>query len=162
MRKSCAILVTILTAFGLLTITGTASAAYPTCSTANRISTDRNSTFATLDVYYDAANGTNCAFLRHGSSIPAGEWHTSVEIWTCTTNTPGAICDPRGAVGTRYWARDTGNFASYAGKVTVDGRGRCIYAYGAVDSNRDGSTDKYIDINGQTGSQARPSAAHCS
>jgi hypothetical protein len=162
MRKANAILLTVLTVIGLLTVTGTASAAYPTCSTGTRISTDRNSTFATLEVYYDAANGTNCAYLRHGSSIPSGSWLTSVEIWACTTNTPGAICEPRGANGTRYWNVDIGHYSSYAGKVTIDGRARCIYAYGAVDSNRDGATDKYIDINGKTASQEQPRAAHCS
>ena len=90
------ILLTILVAAGLLTATGTASAAYPTCSTGTRISADRN---------------------------------------------PGAICNPRGSEGSRYWDTDFGHYGSYAGKVTIDGRGRCVYAIGAVDSNRDGNTD---------------------
>ena len=138
-------------------------AAFPTCNATlgNLVATYKNGNWATLEVFWDNANGTNCAFLRHGSAAPSGKIFTFVSLWTCTTNTAGAACNPRGPADSRYQKTDRGNFESFAGKVVVDGRDRCIYAWGGVDTNGDGAADRHIDVNNSTNPASQARGAHC-
>lgn len=140
-----------------------APSAYPTCNAtqANLSATYENGNWITLEIYWDGANGTNCAYLRHGSAAPSGAIYTFVDLWTCTTATQGASCTPRGPLGSRYRDRDEGNFHEYAGKVTVDGRDRCIYAWGGIDTNGNGLADRFIDVNGSTDPAAPALGKHC-
>lgn len=167
MRRISTLLSAAFVALGLLTAGGTASTAdvgtqaYPTCNTYGTPTTYRNGNYITLQVYWDGANGTNCAYLRHGSAAPGGRIRTFVHLWTCTTATPGAFCTARGPLGSRYQDRDIDYYYDYAGKVTVDGRDRCIYAWGGIDTNGDGSFDRYIDTSGSTDPAAPPLGARC-
>jgi hypothetical protein len=49
-------------------------AAYPTCNAtaANLVGSYRYRDLIELDVYWDAANGTNCAYAYHGPDVPRG------------------------------------------------------------------------------------------
>jgi hypothetical protein len=94
------ILLACLAAIGFMT-GGTATAdevepmAWPTCNATagNLVGSCRNGNYVELDIYWGGADGTNCAYLRHGSSAPGGRINTFVDLLTCTTSASGAYCD---------------------------------------------------------------------
>lgn len=109
----------------------------PACSTASGNLIDSYTVPnapAALYLYYDAARGTNCAKLQHLSSSYGAARQTMVELWTCTTSTAGAECFLVSS-SAPYYGHDDGNYAYYAGPVSVRAANRCIYARGYMDWN---------------------------
>lgn len=131
--------------------TGTKPGSPPCKATSgNLVGIYKNKKWATLEIYWDGANKTNCAYLRHGPKVPAGKRQTYVFLETCKTSTKGKSC---WYISTRppYTDEDLGPYTSYAGKVSVKGVGKggkpkCIYAYGAVKAK---GKWREIDINGR-------------
>jgi hypothetical protein len=82
-----------------------------------------------LDVYYNAANGRNCARMNHAGSTWGKKLTTRVWVGICSEKKPGAkVChyDPK-TDGVQQ-----GAFKYYAGPVTTkaSAKGRCIAASG--------------------------------
>lgn len=85
--------------------------------------------FAELDIWWDAAHGSNCAEMVHRGAAYGHAAFTEVDLYTCATDTPGQFCSPLGQ-GTPYSASDQGGYSYYAGPVSVLAAGHCIYAVG--------------------------------
>lgn len=80
-----------------------------------------------LVVYYNAANGNNCARFNHLGPSWGVTRPTNVTIYKCSTNNPGASgCSPVAQDS------DPGNFAHYAGPVRVNAPNNCVMAQGYI------------------------------
>jgi hypothetical protein len=91
-----------------------------------------STTLGYLNVYYNSANGYNCAETTSASATYGVSKFTSVWIYTCTQTSPGSTCTARSEYAP-YMAVDQGNYSYYAGPVGVNGSGHCIYAWGEID-----------------------------
>lgn len=83
---------------------------------------------AELKLYYDAANGTNCAKMVHVGPAWGIRVNTGVLLMTCVSHRSGSVCGwPPPESG-----RDVDAYAYYAGPVVVPGRGRCVAVTGYI------------------------------
>jgi len=102
------------------TCSGTRIATYP-------IATSSTNKIAELRIFYNSSTGYNCAMTVH-TGVTVGRYLlTHVYIASCRETTPGG--DSCRAISQR---EDEGVYASYAGPVSVYGRGRCIVAFGFI------------------------------
>ncbi len=82
-------------------------------------------TIGQLQLYYNAANGNNCAVLKHASPTWGVSLRTKVDLFTCTDSTCARPANPRDI--------DTGYYRYEAGPVRIYGKGRCVAAVGTMD-----------------------------
>jgi hypothetical protein len=82
-----------------------------------------------LDVYYNSANGRNCARMNHAGSTWGKKLRTRVWVGICSETKPGnGACHYNPATD----AVDEGSYKYYAGPATTkaSAAGRCIAASG--------------------------------
>ena len=82
-----------------------------------------------LDVYYNSANGRNCARMNHAGSTWGKKLKTRVWVGICSETKPtNGTCHYNAATD----AVDVGSYAYYAGPATTkaSAAGRCIAASG--------------------------------
>jgi hypothetical protein len=83
-----------------------------------------------LNIYFNPANGKNCAKTMHAGSTWGKAMRTSVILHRCHRGTgPG---DPCFFDFPEDEAHDTGRFEYYAGPVRLNAENRCIWATGSV------------------------------
>jgi len=85
------------------------------------VRTQSGQTIGELALYYDSANGNNCAVFNHAGPT-----------WGLQTFTEVMINDCNGGTCPSSSARDAGPYAYRAGPVRIYGRGRCIRASGSI------------------------------
>ncbi|MQA83748.1 MAG: hypothetical protein GEV03_03695 [Streptosporangiales bacterium] len=122
----------------------------------NLLATYKHGKWAKLEIYWDNAHKTNCAYLRHGPKVPDGQHETYVLLFTCKTSTKGKPCKAIKYDPPRY-DYDGGPYTTYAGKVSVKAAGKCIFARGAVKA---GGEWRRIDSLGRKGLKD-PKGNHC-
>ena len=82
-----------------------------------------------LNIYYNAANGKNCAKTMHAGRTWGKPMQTSVLLMRCRSDArPGSECFNR----RDDTVMDSEVYEYYAGPVRIDGRGNCIWASGSV------------------------------
>lgn len=69
-----------------------------------------------IAVFYNSSTGMNCAMTY--TNKPGKKQYIRVDIWTTTAS-----------------KRDAGNYTTYAGPVSVPGKGKCINFQGQVGAN---------------------------
>ncbi len=82
---------------------------------------NQGSIWGTTYLYYDASTGDNCAAAVKSS----GGWKgtatlTRVQMERCASSTPGTCGDTDASI------EDSGQYAYYAGPVTLNAGGKCI------------------------------------
>src|SRR5262249_24709863 len=83
-----------------------------------------------LVVYYSSSNGNNCARFNHLGPSYGATRYTDVLLQKCSTTSPGNGCGT--VLDTSY---DSGQFAYYAGPVSVYAPRNCVTASGQIDWN---------------------------
>ena len=82
-----------------------------------------------LDIYWNAAAGTNCAVTNHGGRTWGKSYSTSVTLWRCAKNEhQGDFCSS--GLDQAVWERNY--FAFQAGPVSMYTANRCIFAAGEI------------------------------
>ncbi|MEV6111230.1 hypothetical protein AB0L59_01630 [Streptomyces sp. NPDC052109] len=148
-RKIVAILASVAAVIGFSILSAPAASAAGYGCSGNQIDsysvkTSGGSQYATIYLYYDSSTGKNCAVTvstsagGYGSSKPMGAW-----LYVCTQTSPSGTCSTTTTQG------DSGNYAYYAGPVSVYAAGHCILV--------DGS-DQW---NGVTAYGSSGGASHC-
>lgn len=95
-----------------------------------------------LDVYYNSSNGYNCARTVHAGPAEGVRRNTAVVLYRCIQVNPGNGCTLDHSVN------DTGNYAYYAGPVSLWAGTHCISVYGDIFWNgayRTQSADGFCD-----------------
>jgi hypothetical protein len=118
----------------IVTLTGSSSARAASGSCAGSLIESRNlnvggKKVGELDVYYNHANGRNCARMNHAGSTWGKKLRTRVWVGICSETRPGnGACHYNPATD----AVDEGSYAYYAGPATTkaSAAGRCIAASG--------------------------------
>jgi hypothetical protein len=120
--------------FAIATLTGSAPASAASGKCAGKLIEARNlnvggKKVGELDVYYNGANGRNCARMNHAGSTWGKKLKTRVWIGICSETKPGGKTCHYDA---KTDAVNQGNFRYYAGPATTkaSAAGRCIAASG--------------------------------
>jgi len=80
-----------------------------------------------MKVYYNPATGINCAQYDHLGPSYGALALTHAEIWICAETTVSDECNRRQTdIDAKY-------YEYYAGPVSANGRGHCIYVQGFMD-----------------------------
>lgn len=90
-------------------------------------------TVGQLNLYYNSANGNNCAVFHHAGPTWGKSLVTSVEVYVCKPNRNSCGVwqwDP-------WWDRDEGKYSYRAGPVRIYGRDRCVQSIGYVEYKGD-------------------------
>ncbi len=82
---------------------------------------------AQLEIYYSSATGRNCALTRHMGPTAGVYLKTFVSLSSCRETRPGG-----GTCTSIQHDENEGTFRSYAGPVSVYGKGKCIAAFGWI------------------------------
>ena len=82
-----------------------------------------------LDVYWDAATGTNCALTKHGGRTWGKTLRTTITLWRCKQGVKAGQ-DCGGLV--QDSVKQDGSYAYQAGPVTLKTRHRCIFVLGDI------------------------------
>lgn len=102
-----------------------------------------------LQLYYNPANGRNCAITMHGGVTWGRPTYTDVHIETCSRavfNANGGTCPPGSP--SDYWQ---GNVGYYTSPVSIPGAGRCVDAMGAVARHQNSNVVSAVRIAGHCG-----------
>ena len=86
-----------------------------------------------LQLYYNPANGRNCARVVHGGETWGQRRRTDVMIETCTRamfRANGNTCPPVASIPRRTWQGVTRYSTN---TVSLPGRGRCVDATGGIE-----------------------------
>ena len=93
------------------------------------ISDDSGKVLGYVEIYWDGSTGQNCAMLMSSSA----DWGVSkmmeIHMVECESDTPQPAADCRAVPGQN--PTDDGNYY-YAGPISVNGAGHCIYVQGYV------------------------------
>lgn len=85
-----------------------------------------------VQLYYNPANGRNCARVVHGGATWGKPRLTDVFIETCTRkvfNNNNRTCPQGGATPSRYWS---GVVSYVTTAVSLPGQGRCVDVVGGI------------------------------
>ena len=85
---------------------------------------------AELAVYYDASSGNNCARVNHLGASYGRSSTTEVQIARCGSTKPSQACYTHAP-----YPSDSGNYAYYAGPVSVNAPSNCVVASGVLNWN---------------------------
>ena len=91
-------------------------------------------TLGYINVYYNSANGYNCAETTSSSTTYGLNKDMEVSLTVCTQTSPGNTCTSI-SDNKPYNDYDGGNYSYYAGPVGVYGKGHCISIYGQINWN---------------------------
>lgn len=92
-----------------------------------------STTLGALNVYYNSANGYNCAETTSATATYGVSKYMQAALITCTQTSTSSTCTPRSENDGPYYASDEGSYSYYAGPVGVNGSGHCIMAFGEID-----------------------------
>jgi hypothetical protein len=85
-----------------------------------------------VQLYYNPANGRNCARVVHGGETWGKPRLTDVTIETCTRkvfNNNNRTCPPGASTPRRYWSGVVGYVTT---SVSLPGKGRCVDVVGGI------------------------------
>jgi hypothetical protein len=91
-------------------------------------------TLGYIKVYYNNANGYNCAETISSSTTNGQNKYMTVQLIACQETSPSNTCTAR-SYNKPYDDYDADNYSYYAGPVGVDGTGHCISIYGKITWN---------------------------
>ncbi len=85
-----------------------------------------------LALYYNSANGNNCAVFSHAGPTWGQTLYTMVEVYVCKPM--GGAYPTNCAIWqwSPWWSKDAGYYAYRAGPVHVYGQGHCVQAMGYI------------------------------
>ena len=89
-------------------------------------------TYGYLNLYYNSANGYNCAETVSSSATNGVSKFMYVELDVCTQTSPGGNCTVQ-SYNKPYYDVDQGTYSYYAGPVGVYGAGHCLTPYAEID-----------------------------
>ena len=89
--------------------------------------TANGTTYGYLNLYYNSANGYNCAETTSASATYGKNKFMEVTLFVCKETSPSDNCTLL-STNKPYFDSDTGNYSYYAGPVGVYGKGHCIEA----------------------------------
>ncbi len=87
-------------------------------------------TIGELAIYYNRATGVNCARTNALGPAYGVAKYMDVGMTRCLSNVAGRYCGDASLGAVTVF--DGGIYSIYAGPVSFNGRGRCIYAAGTV------------------------------
>jgi len=96
--------------------------------------TYNGTTYGYLNLYYNSANGYNCAETTSASATYGKSKPMSVDLTVCKEKSPGNTCTAL-SYNKPYYDSDGGYYSYYAGPVGVYGKGHCISIYGQINWN---------------------------
>jgi hypothetical protein len=96
--------------------------------------TANSTTYGYLNIYYNSANGYNCAETTSASATYGKNKIMAVELDVCKQTSSSDTCTTI-SYSKPYEDTDTGYYSYYAGPVGVNGKGHCIHAAAEINWN---------------------------